>query len=222
MKSNIKLKVAFCNLSNKKFAIVSSDPTYFHDYMNGMSRSLENIDHNITIEEIVIQTGKHKAVHKALEVLDVSETILTAENVYSVEQLHTWLAIKAGTYEAKEEWDSFLQTNDLLNEWIDGDIKLITAHTYSERSKEFGYKNDIKKIESNIHTYEEIWNLPELFKGNTKTTHGTYAKYSYTTDNQIIEMTADGRCVKLNQEWLEKKDPAPVEYRLADLYQMRR
>ena len=222
MKSNIKLKVAFCNLSNKKFAIVSSDPTYFNDYMNGMSRSLEDIEHNISIQEIIIQTGKHKSVHKALEVLDVSETILTAENVYSVEQLHTWLAIKAGTYEAKEDWDSFLQTNDLLNEWIDGDIKILTAHTYSERSKAFGYKNNIKKIKSNVHTYEEIWNLPELFKGHTKTTDGTYAKYSYTTDNQIIEMSADRRCVKLNQEWLERKDPAPVEYRLADLYQMRR
>ena len=222
MKSNIKLKVAFCNLSNKKFAIVSSDPTYFHDYMHGMSRSLENIEHNITIEEIVIQTKKNKSVHKALEVLDVSETILTAENVYSVEQLYMWLAIKAGTYEAKEDWDLFLKNNDLLNEWIDGDIKLLTAHTYIERSKEFGYKNELKKIETKIHTYEEIWQLPTLFKGDTKTTHGTYAKYSYTIDNKIIEMTADGRCVKLNQEWLEQKAPAQVEYRLADLYQMRR
>ena len=222
MKSNIKLKVAFCNLSNKKFAIVSSDPTYFHDYMKGMSRSLEDIEHNITIEEIVIQTRKHNTVHKALEVLDVSETILTAENVYSVEQLHTWLAIKAGTYEAKEDWDSFLQSNDLLNEWIDGDVKILTAHTYSERSKHFGYKNNIKKVESKVHSYEEIWNLPALFKGNVNTTDGTYAKYSYTIDNRIIEMKADGRCIKLNQEWLEIKDPTPVEYRRSDFYPARR
>lgn len=217
MKSNIKLKVAFCNLYNKKFAIVSSDPTFFHDYMNGMNRCIDDIAHHICIEDIIIKTGKHKAVHKALEVLDVSETILTAENVYTVEQLHTWLTIKAGTYEAKEDWDLFLQSNDLLNEWVDGDIKILTAHAYNERSKEFGYKSSIKKIETKLQSHEDIWKLPELFKGSCKTTHGTYSKYSYTNDINIIEMSAMGRSVKLNQEWLEKKDPTPVSYRIADL-----
>lgn len=217
MKSNIKLKVAFCNLYNKKFAIVSSDPTFFHDYMNGMNRCIDDIAHHICIEDILIKTGKHKAVHKALEVLDVSETILTAENVYTVEQLHTWLTIKAGTYEAKEDWDLFLQSNDLLNEWVDGDIKILTAHAYNERSKEFGYKSSIKKIETKLQSHEDIWKLPELFKGSCKTTHGTYSKYSYTNDINIIEMSAMGRSVKLNQEWLEKKAPTPVSYRIADL-----
>lgn len=222
MKSNIKLKVAFCNISNKKFAIVSSDPTFFHDYMNGMNRCIDDIAHNITIEEITIQTKKHNAVHRALELLDLSETIVTAENVYTVEQLHTWLAIKGGTYEAKEDWDSFLQSNDLLNEWVDGDIKILTAHAYNERSKEFGYKSSIKKIETKLQSYEDIWKLPELFKGSSKTTHGTYAKYSYTNDANIIEMSAMGRNVKLNQDWLEQKDPAPVTYRLADFHQLGR
>lgn len=222
MKSNINLKVAFCNLANKKFAILSTDPIFFHEYMNGMSRSLDQIEHTIDIQDIIIKTQKDKTSHKALEMLDVSETILTAENVYSIEQLHTWLSIKAGTYEAKEDWDLFLKDNNLLNEWIDGEINITTAYTYNERSKEFGYRNDIKKLNTNVNTYEEIWKLPELFKGKTKTTYGTYAKYSYTNDSKIIEMTANGRCIKLNQEWLEEKFPTPIEYRMADFYQNKR
>jgi hypothetical protein len=216
MKSNIKLNVAFCNLSNKKFAIISSDPTYFYEYMNGMNCSLENIEHTISIEEITVKTKSHESVHKALQVLDVSATILTAENVYTVEQLHTWLAIKAGTYQAKEDWDIFLHTNSLLNDWIDGGLSIKTAYTYNERSKELGYKKDIKKIDAKLSSYNEIWDLPNLFKGKSTTTHGTYAKYSYTQASKIIQMSVAGRTVVLNQDWLQEFDLKTLEYKLSD------
>lgn len=215
MKSNIKLKVAFCNISDKKFAILSTDQLYFSDYLNGMRKTLLDIEHTINVDEIVIQTVKHKTVHKALELLDLSETILTAENISNVEQLHIWLAIKAGTYEAKNDWDLFLQENDLLNDWIEGDLKLVTAYSYSERSKEFGYKSNLKKIESKLNTYADIWSLPEIFKGSCKTTHGTYAKYSYTNDSKIIQMIAKNRTINLNQQWLEEKEPSKT-YRFSE------
>lgn len=215
MKSNIKLKVAFCNISNKKFAILSTDQLYFSDYLNGMRKTLLDIEHTINVDEIIIQTVKHKTVHKALELLDLSETILTAENVSNVNQLHIWLTIKAGTYEATDDWDLFLKENDLLNDWIDGNLNIVTAYSYHENSKEFGYKSNLKKIESKLNTYTEIWQLPELFKGSCKTTYGVYAKYSYTHDTQIVQISANNRLIKLNQKWLEEKEPSKT-YRFSE------
>lgn len=216
MKKNIKLNVSFCRVDNKKFAILSTNPTFFKKYIEGQKESLAEMDFSSYEIEKEFGARKDLSVHKALEKITESQTIIIAENVSNEEQLSIWIKIKGNTYEATQKWDSFLVDHNLLNEWISGNLFVTTGNYYKESSKQFGLKKSFKKLDIKMDSNEKLWDFSKLFEGGKSINQGHYAKYSAESESRIIKVRLGNKQFDTNEDWLKEVNPEERSYSITE------
>lgn len=205
MKKNATIYTAFISNKEKTITTFSLNKDSLDHYINSISKEdpFTKEKYHIYKKEIIIRAKLMENIHKALYKACKEDELYVIDTVRSEEELFTWIAVKGEEYKAESAFDEFLIENNLLNEWIDGKLKIEVCHSYKESSKEFGYRTNYQKEKVNIDNHEKIWNLSELFDGINDFHIGDYAKYSYTKECRITNISIENKEFKFNEDWLK-------------------
>lgn len=204
MKKNAVIHVAYISNKEQTITVFSKNKNVLDHYLGSIQKENPFTDekYHIYKNEIVIKSKLMNDIHSAVEKFDNNE-LFTLKDVRSERELFTWIKIKGGSFVSNNECDQFLIENNLLNDWIDGKIKLEVYHSYEERSKEFGHRSKFNKETLNL-TNNKIWDLHKLFNGIINTKYGDFSKYSYTKECRISKIITDDKTYVLNDDWVKK------------------
>jgi len=189
---------------NQKFAFLSTDEVFFKEYLKGQNESLTDMDFSMTEKVIEIKADDDLSLYNALTKIIEEKSIIIAERVSNLTELFTWLKIKGGSYEPVESWDTFLYENNLLDDWLAGNLTIIMGHFKKEINEESGSKRVFSQITMKLDIQEKIWAFPLLFEGDKNRTDALYNDSPYEVKNRIISVIIGNRMISANQAWLEE------------------
>lgn len=204
MKKNAVIHVAYISNKEQRITVFSKNRDVLLHYLGDIQKEnpFTAEKYQIYKDEIIIKSKLMNDIHAAIEKFDNNELFILRE-VGSEKELFTWIKIKGGSFTSNNICDQFLVENNLLNDWIDGKIKLEIYHSYEEISKEFGYRSKFNKEILNL-TNSKIWELHKLFNGIINTKYEDFSKYSYTKECRISKIITDAQPYVLNDDWVKK------------------
>lgn len=172
------------------------------------------------LEEITIQVRKNRITHTALSrLLPSIPAVMIAHHVINEKQLQTWFQIKGKTFVPHEDWSRYLQSKNLLEPWIDGELKLMIGSGYEESSRTFGYRSRYQEVESVDSFKDNIWSFISLYNGIKKHTTGYYENYWYQTESRVILIKHGEQTFEINEEWKKVFKQQEKVYVLSELRQ---
>lgn len=195
MKKNIKIYAYFVNVNNERKAFVSTNEfklkEKFKENINNVnsSSSFFGIDNNISFykSNFEIKSIKNKDIYEDVKSLFKENDILVINNIKSEYDFKIYVKVLSKNYNSEVEWINYLNTNNLGEKWINGELSVKINSLYEEYSKDLGSKKKESIVKIDLDSYDKIWNFEDYFKGTESFTNGEYARYWYSTKNTFLD-----------------------------------
>jgi hypothetical protein len=215
MIKNINIYVYFTKRQNSQCAYFCTDQRMLKQFLFVNEIITTPTTH---LEQITIQVRKDKFSHSGLsKFLPSIPLVMIAHNVCNEKQLKIWIQIKGKTFVPDEDWCKYLHSKNLLEPWIDGELKVCIGSGYLESSKQFGYRTRYQEVESVESFDNNIWNFINLYNGIKKRTTGYYDNYWYQTESRIILIKYGEKTFEVNEQWKEVFKPQEKVFVLSEL-----
>lgn len=189
MSKNYSYFCLFISKADDAFSLVSRS----YDILSAKKDTLKDVGY-ICSSIRFIESG---ATASAIDEMINGRDVLRINHIANLHELDVYGAIMTDRFKPFDAWTAFLNEKGLLRKWIAGELKVVKAQSYQERSKAFGYRCKYTEDEYLLDNHKKIWSGLTYFEGHEYDRHGDYSKFYYKQQTRFVSVGA----FLLNQSW---------------------
>ncbi len=191
MSKNHSYFCVFISKADDAFSLVS----HSSDILSAKKDTLKDVGYICSSIRFIESGATVSAINEMINGRDM----LRINHIANLHELDIYGAIMTDRFKPFDAWTAFLNEKGLLCKWIAGELKVVKAQSYQERSKAFGYRCKYTEDEYLLDNHKKIWSGLTYFEGHHYDRHGDYSKFYYKQETRFVFVER----IPLNQAWRE-------------------
>lgn len=178
----------------------NQDVVYFSTDRKLLVETMEPYISPLIVQSSSIKSKIETDLYESVKESYSDNKVFEAVNISSIEDLKTWILIMSHHFVCDEEWYIFLNKNNLIDDWVSGNLSYTIGHYYYETSKDFGPRKRYGERDIRLNN---LWDFKNYFNGKHITQYGEYSHYWYEDILRIVKIKKDASIYSVNSAWLE-------------------